>query len=619
MINEEVLKSIKNDLKRFFNSGSMSPEESFLELENSLNRTMENDLIRNHLVLTLAKSRNLWKWIDKTYAENEDEYYKCYLKTFFKDTYLTEGFSVNTKEYINKLAGIDWWCRENDTNEPLFKLIQKEYKKLYSRFKLGIDSLDLDSFLSTSINSTMKKNEKKYSKKSNISERFEIYQGVVVVAIFLSSCYNVRLEGFLYKKLLDMYMGGCFENIKAKLQVYMNTEEIGDKNLEELASRVLELDYKVLIGCSNLRTFYDAILSEQSVIAQKTAQIMSNSTFEGLDSIESKIAEKFLSGDINPFVDSEELVAEYLDERAQDFLETTQTTALSGVVCRLISASTMHGLEKDFLEDVRINADIIRTSVLVSMGDELEKYMKHTSFDSNIKYKFLSSLTIIALYDSLKTIAPNNFSTQRQADFEEIENLKKELAEKERQYVQLEEKFSNFAENKKSEIKDILKELDLEKKKNKRLTQELEKTKEEKMELVAMREFVYSKELNESGEIACTLECPQITTDEKIEYLRTKKISVFGGHPNWTSKLKDLLPNAKYVSPDAFSSRKFNNLGRFDMLVICPLFASHGMSYKVSEAIKGSKTKKVLIVDDINTDFIIDKMYKKAISLEEVD
>ena len=52
-------------------------------------------------------------------------------------------------------------------------------------------------------------------------------------------------------------------------------------------------------------------------------------------------------------------------------------------------------------------------------------------------------------------------------------------------------------------------------------------------------------------------------------------------------------------------------------LVICNLFISHGLSWKVSEAIKNVKSKKVIIIDDINTDLIINNIYNAIRQYED--
>ena len=141
---EKILKAIKKDLVRFFCIDS--EDVSIKDVLEHMVLDLEGDMERNHMVLVLAKNRKSWKWIDKIYEARKHEYYRCYKDTFFSTTLLKEVYSTKTKEYINKMAGIDKWCRENNTEEPILKIIQKEHNKLYSRFKVGIKEFDLDRF-----------------------------------------------------------------------------------------------------------------------------------------------------------------------------------------------------------------------------------------------------------------------------------------------------------------------------------------------------------------------------------------------------------------------------------------------------------------------------------------
>lgn len=615
-------KNNKNNKEKLFLDLVDRDLPRFFELdENITNKSKEkrvfNDKERNHLILVLAQNRNLWKWIDKIYSENKYEYYKAYKDTFFYDTPLKNGYSTKTKEYINKLAGIDNWCRINKTEEPLLKIIQKEHKKLYSRFKLNLDEFNLDGFISKALSEI----DKKYKHASKVYlEKHNKVEEIIAVTLYLATVYQVHLEGFLWRRIMDTYVEDMFTGLKTKISANEILKEVDKKEMEKNIEHFLEFDYKLLKDCKTLNDLYNIIMLEQTEKARKTASIMCNDSFEvaSITEVSKMLIENILAGEDSPYLLDKEVITDmFLEESTKAMHDKVANTEFSKYLNYLYASLKAVGLEKEVLFDMPIDIEMVESAILVVTSCELEKYATDKRKVTNeLRLKFLITLTNMALLENYKSILPDYFGKEDEHNILEIEKLNNEISEKDIEIARLKQKISDLEKTKEKQIESILEDLDKSNKIINRLTQELEESKENQEEFIAMKEYIYRSSIDES-EIAMTLELDEVTIEDKINYINERKIAVFGGHPNWVNKLKKLIPNAMYIDTNAMSSRRFNRLDKYDLLVICNLFISHGLAWKVSEAIKNVKSKKVVIIDDINTDLIIGKMYDSIKSYEE--
>lgn len=610
---EKILKAIKKDLVRFFCIDS--EDDSIKDVLEHMVLDLEGDMERNHMVLVLAKNRKSWKWIDKIYEARKHEYYRCYKDTFFSTTLLKEVYSTKTKEYINKMAGIDKWCRENNTEEPILKIIQKEHNKLYSRFKVGIKEFDLDRFIAK----RLKDMEKEIKDKSQmLLDKHNQLEETITIALYLAHIYDVEITGFLWKKVISGYRDDLFSGLRAKIASKMFLDELGKDKIKELVKNILEVDYDKLKDCHNLDDFYNLITLEQSLIARKTSSIMCNMELDpSIVDIDKAVMDTILSGKLPSMFDPEELASKIVDQSSKEYVSKINNTAMSNMIALLTNTSRNIGLDSEALIDIPLNMDIIEASILVCFEDKIDEYLNNQiKVDNTFRFKVLSAITIMSLFESYKSTTPHSFGQEEESNFLEIEELNKEIEEKDKEIALLRAKIDSLAKSKNQQIKEILDELDLSKKNIKRLKKEVDIAKENQVEFIAMKEYIYSNSISEN-EIAMTLDDSDVSIDDKVNYLNDKKIAIFGGHPNWVNKLKKILPDARYIDTNACSSRKFNRLDKYDLLVICNLFISHGLSWKVSEAIKNVKSKKVIIIDDINTDLIINNIYNAIRQYED--
>lgn len=606
---EKFNKEIEKDWYNFFDNVEIDDEEGFgiieCPTEKKADLKISEDKERNHLIIALAKNRNLWKWINKTYDVRKHEYYMCYKNTFFYKTPLKEVFSLHTKEYINKLAGIGYWCKNNNSEEPLIKIIQKEHNKLYSRFKVGIKEFDLDKFIAKRLGDIEKKSK---DESEILLEKNNKLEELITVTLYLARVYDVEVTGFLWKKLYSEYMSGLFSGIKGYMSARAIVLNCDKAKLRNLTRDILELDYKKIKDCKNLNEFYGLLIIEQSSLARKTSDIMiaNNRRLPSLENLRKEVFNIMMSkGDA--LCNADDILDELITRSSMEYVDNVPVRQFGSIISYFFTLPKISGLEKEVLLDVPINIDIIESAIVYTLEENLLDCLDgKKKIDNSMRLQTLTSITIMALFEYYKNLELTALD-QEEEMVVEIDRLNSELSSKDEEIAMLKEKIEQMNKSKKNEIDGILHELDLSKKNVKRLKKELEVAKEDQVEFIALKEYVYRNSLSES-ELALTFD-NSISIEDKIKYLNDRKIAVFGGHPNWVNKLKKLLPDAKYIDTNAFSSRKFNRLDKYDLLVICNLFISHGLSWKIGEAIKNVKSKKVIIIDDINTDLIINNLY----------
>ncbi len=134
-----------------------------------------------------------------------------------------------------------------------------------------------------------------------------------------------------------------------------------------------------------------------------------------------------------------------------------------------------------------------------------------------------------------------------------------------------------------------------------RLRKELASMKEEREELVELRDFVYNQE-------QVDVEVNESTLKEAVNYLNNKKVIVCGGRPSMITNLKEYLPKLEHLSTDTLG-KNFNYLRNYDVVYYYPNYASHSFYEKVKPAIANSKTKFVYLPDKSNVQQILMEMY----------
>lgn len=574
---QSIKEMLEGDMRKFVG------DESELNLDTVEILKLNYERNRNHMILVLATDRFLWKHIDAVYKDREIEYYKEYLNSFFKDTRIKSAYSVRSRNYINKVAGIDLWCRKNNSDEPILKLIQKGYNSLYRQFKMGIEMLDLDKYISSNI---------RPSKKQNceidivLSRKFELYK-TVIVAMFLSDKFDVVLTGELWRELMDGYIEEIFKAVQVEVSANDFLSIADDKIFNKVMLKTLNVSCKDLSKCKNLSDLFNVTRNSQMLDIYN-------------DIRDYKKMPKFLN-------------YEQMNSYVEHVMNTVRDTPIDKMVSNVSNLPTMVGLDKDALIDIEIDLNLIKLALIYSVGEELMLWMldeDKITIDENLIREFFYTIVVLALMKNYKNLTPDLFDVDKEEAFYTVESLKTKLKEAEQKHLSEINKKDEIIQHQIKKAGALVKDLEQAQKEIKRLKKALAKSESEKDELIALREYVYESE-NNLDEVALCNE--EDDFNSKLDFLNSKNLIIFGGHPNWVKKLKELLPEQKYIDVNASSSARLNFLENADLIIVSPKYMSHGLFYKIKEALANRKSVKMIFVDDVNTNFIINKIYNNLI------
>lgn len=135
---------------------------------------------------------------------------------------------------------------------------------------------------------------------------------------------------------------------------------------------------------------------------------------------------------------------------------------------------------------------------------------------------------------------------------------------------------------------------------SKRLTQELSEANTNKIELVALREFIFNLNTKIPVEI------------NNINYtvINEFKGIIIGGYNSWQTKMKELLSEWTFISVDT-SNFDENILKNNNHIFINASCMSHGMYYRVMKVICSTNNKKIHFINNQNTEICIEKIHNQ--------
>jgi len=132
-----------------------------------------------------------------------------------------------------------------------------------------------------------------------------------------------------------------------------------------------------------------------------------------------------------------------------------------------------------------------------------------------------------------------------------------------------------------------------------KLKEELEKTNEDKSELIALREFFYK---------SCEEQEDAPAETDYSESLKDKRILIIGGHNGFTNKLKDKYPDwvfiesRKYTFPD-------NIITGVDLVVIVATYLDHSLYFKVMNVVKNHDIPFMFLDTKQNISLVENEIY----------
>lgn len=113
----------------------------------------------------------------------------------------------------------------------------------------------------------------------------------------------------------------------------------------------------------------------------------------------------------------------------------------------------------------------------------------------------------------------------------------------------------------------------------------------------------------ETAEKPVVEEEEEITFEEKVAQLQSKKLVIVGGTNKWQSQLGNHLPNARFISMDDVN-KDFSFIHHAEIVLIHTECNTHALFYKVQSVLKSSNIPSVFIENWTNLELAIGAIYR---------
>ncbi|HGM3772756.1 hypothetical protein RHF56_12710 [Clostridioides difficile] len=235
-----------------------------------------------------------------------------------------------------------------------------------------------------------------------------------------------------------------------------------------------------------------------------------------------------------------------------------------------------------------VGKDIFKSKQIQELILSYLKVQGNIEDENSINYEDLFRFIIPAIdlrywareYKKAKQFFFNNFD----------EELKEVMKEKEIEIKEL-KKENLLLQDEKEKLK---LELELLQKDKIRLECEIKERYTSKEELVQLRNFMFNQQRQEQEE--------KVLIDESIN-LKNIKAIIFGGHPNWILKMKEKLTNFEFIPANTINFN-VSILDSYEYVFINTSFIGHAMYYKIIENL--NRDNKLRYINNVNVDRAIE-------------
>nr|WP_302419280.1 hypothetical protein [uncultured Romboutsia sp.] len=513
------------------------------------------DNIDKILIISLGENKNLWKHIDKIYYENEVKYFEAYLNE--RDKYKKEKsrYPAKVEEYINKVIGIyELGTKEKDLSN-FISIIKRGYNKIY-RSCSNVKKLD-----TRKLYSRINKDKKTYDISEN--EAKEMY----AVIFYLVKYFNIEIEGNINTHRIELieYILQEADDIQLKIKSLVDT--LGDDIKEDYEPlyietkdiyRPIELDkliYKIVYNSMDKRC---KLIFGESI---------ENSTPEMV---------RFIEKETNLHEDTKiaHMIAAYMKFFLANDIEI-----------------------RSFISDIKIDKSTI--DYILSYSALMKVSFDICLEDNENRLLFTSLLYMYAIIQHYKELKYEYVDTSKEEFYLKLKEKEKHIENIEKETNNKIIKYEIEIDKRNKRINELEEEIKRLKKQNTLLENEISKNENNNKEVVALREYIYKEENNINEE-------SNISLEEAINDLKKYKIAIFGGRQSTINKMKQILPDYRYIGVDSINvDIKF--ISNFDYAIVCTNYISHAMYYKLMNNIRDTEVK-LIYIDDVNVENVIKKV-----------
>lgn len=526
--------------------------------------------IRHLMVLALGSSEKSQPTIKQIYRNNELYFYEKYKKSLLSNDELKEIYPAIDLEHINMLIGIIEDAYDNMNFANIDEIIKAFNPRIF-KFIKNKSIIDVDEFLDKEIFHS--KHIKKQGTGLFFDEKFDetyIFNTAAILT-YVAVRNGLGIKGVFVERVYRYY-----QNLANSLYQQYRVEKIPEDLIPKI--ELLKKEYN---------------LEDDFVNRQETVGNLFNNLIEY--SIEKKMIDHY---GYDLFKKRGMTTEEYDRERTKIF--KVGMYRYLGIINMFLP---IFGIEGNiFFSKIPVNSDIVNR-VLFSC---LSAMTCNNVPKENLDQLIISELLIYGLAHQYKELKQSYLFSEKEKYFDDLSLLKQETEKKHNELIQKEEELNLILSKSTSELQEI-KEKNTEKDNTIRnLKKQIEKIEKENEKLKGSllkqkEENDILKKVIESNE----KDIIEISLDEKLETLNTKKIAIIGGNTNAFKQLKGYLMNvtAYYNSTDDLSG-----LENYDAIFINHQWISHSLFNKVW-SLRNKINVPIRFISGTNAKQIIDKIY----------
>ena len=511
------------------------------------NQPFENsEYITQFLSIALGGNPYLHPYIDQYYQKNEWAYYEAYQKSGLKDNPMFAMYTTKSEEKIRQVAGIVEWCNQNQQPNLLDQLIKKGYKFVY-QYVQRETQIDFEHFV------------RSYAKKQKGKRMKEIelfYQNIVLWYLCIREDKPFNTNTVTWQS---------FQELVRLAMTEVKLEEVNFSN-QEIEKHQPELD--------DLYAEYDI---------PKNPEFSSFGVF--LEYLIGSSLKKII--ETNPTYDIEE---------AQQLVFQQSPSKHIGALGGWLKVLKIH--ELDATEQVPFTKRDLDMVFL-----ELLHVMKHNQLAKEEQDLFIITCLYVKCLSYLYRETKQLYLDQSKQDYYlEMKAKESRIFLQEKVQIQKQAQWQRSFEEQQKELEGLKQELRKAQVTIRHLEQHIDNMDDFSQEVHALRNYVYSEEqANDQDEIA-----PSLLT--MTNFIQSKRIIIFGGHPNWRQKLKEVLPPVEFIDIDELN-RDLSKIQRSETIFINTSVFTHAFYRKIMKEVGKYKTPLFYLNGQSNIEKTITEIY----------
>jgi hypothetical protein len=502
--------------------------------------------ITQFLSIALGGNPFLHPYIDQYYRKKEWVYYEAYQRSGLKDNSMFAMYTTKSEEKIRQVAGIVEWCYQNGELTVLDQLIKKGYKFVY-QYVQRQTQVDFEHFV---------RSYAKKQKNKRVTEIELFYQNIVLW--YLCTRENKPLNT----------NNVTWQSFQGLVRSALNEVELEEVNFSNLVIEEYQADIDAL---------YKEYLIPENPEFNSFGVFLEYLIGTGLI----KILEKNPSYDI---------------EKAQLLVFQQSPTNHIGTLGGWLKILKIH--ELDATEQMPFSKRDLDMVFL-----ELLHAKKHNHLTKEEQDLFIITCLYMKCLSFLYRETKQMYLDQSKQDYYlEMKSKETQIIQQEKDQLRKQEEWKDTFEKQQKEIEGLTKELREAKLKIRQLEQKIDHMEDSSKEVHALRSYVYHEDqVFDQEEIA-----PSLLT--MTNFIQSKRIIIFGGHPNWRQKLKDLLPSVEFMDVDDLN-RDITKIQRFESIFINTSIFAHAFYRKIMKEIGKSETPLFYLNGQNNIEKTITEIY----------